>query len=1230
MSSEPNRRFLVVPEAGAEAAVVVSATTTADGARNEAGLQIGQPEKVANDAPFGDIALTLSGTPETHVEGVAVLTREGVVEDARYGWVRDGDDTATDLQFRQSPHVVCRRPDNLAGGIYDGGSDTSRQIRPRLLVLASGDVLMVWMRRIWMPIWARDATALGGGPTDTIYYSVLDHDTDTWSDPVLGPYPVSVTGAGPCISAVDIAQFPDTGEIVMCVATSESMTPGSAEPRIMFVYVSQDDGDTWTLKHRLHFDGNIPDIILTTDGGLTVDDDTPFQDWALERLESDRLCLVGATESNTWSLVSDDRGASWSVTHLQTHSSMSSDFDYAGHGCGAGMARNGIACYVTALRNSGAVGLSSIGLWMTRDGVTFSSRVEIPYTTDIFQSVDVTACMSPDGWIHVYGTEHASKRAILESLNPQDWLWGRRFKTRDPDIADTITSLTPAGGGSVSGPATAFHLGTGSPEGSYAVPETSPDPCVYDGFVGLDAVLYRGQILMAVVRQRDGTQPESDSQPKLEADALMVYRLNAWQPIQERVNNALQSPSGIETIVPAWPAIGRIYNQTWDCYDKPENVGWAKAGAGTVTMVRAGADGGYLSVVGAPCYWTQDVTGNLDIGLAANLRIVMRCVLGGSTSSDAIACRIALRDGVGRTDLSIRFERSGANVKVALYDNVNAAQIGITITLVAADWTEVLFAQHRIAGSTANARAYLFARRYDRANDPDWDAPYDAGAAGVSFLLGAVGGTNYIRWGHLESGEPETLWKGVHLSRSWAKTGDVQADEPCAVVQAGTTYIDDDATSDRSTSGTGEPPLDNGIDNWMRTSRILAEPRNFISRGVHASFRGEAVTRGTWAYATSYAFAAANILRQPVLQEWRGETDNAEAAIVLDAGERGFRPDAVAVFGHNLAGMTFEFNDTDSWSSPTVAFAFGVPGGTVVATRYTHEWYTTTNFSGEGYRITRTSGEPWRPHQFKSDPGGQQHYFCYTASSINNVWRIRDNDENTLFMESNVSDAGFSLKSRGAIFSDRFACMVGHHFDAVDTNKTVVYRYCRIVLWRTRHWDADAAFPRIGRIVLGQTIEISAPDMEWGWRTGYASGATLTQQPTGAAYSRRLRPTQRTWSVDRPLMLPPPESSAVVASPSSQPATQSWASWSDTIRRIEGDGVACALIWDSPWFAGFADEERVQCAVDPLGVVMCHVTALGTLEHAAYVPETLNLAGGATCVPRPVASVRGIDMTETF
>ena len=1232
MPDVENRRFLVVPPPGAEDVVVVScATTGTDAERNEAGLQIGQPERVPTDAPNGDIALTLSGTPETHVEGIAALTREGVVEDARWGWVREGDDPDTDLQFRQSPHVVGRRVDNIDGGIYGGGSDTSRQIRPRLLVLASGDVLMVWMRRIWMPIWARDATTLGGGPTDTIRWSRLDHTTDTWSAPALGPYPVDATGAGPCISAVDIAQFPDTGEIVMCVATSETMTPGSAEPRIMFVYVSQDDGDTWTLKHRLHFDGDIPDIILDTDGDGDVDDDTPFQDWALERLESDRLCLVGCTESNTWSLISDDRGASWSVVHLQTHSSISAGYNYAGHGCGVGMARNGIACYMTALRNSGGGGLSSIGLWMTRDGVSFSARVLIPYATPIFQSVDVTACMSPDGWVHIYGTEHASKRDVEATLNPQDWIWGRRLKTRDPDIADTLADLVPYGP-TASGPATALHLHTGTPDGSYEVPVSVANPCTYAGFVGVDAVLYRGQVLMAVVHQRDESQPETDTQPKLGSDALMVYRLNYWQPAQERVNNALQSPSGVETLVPAWPAIGRIYNAIWDCYDKPESVGWSKTGAGTVTVERAGTEGGYLSVSGAPCYWTRDVTGNLDIGLAANIRLVLRVVDGGSTSTDAIAVRLSLRDGVGRTDVSIRFLRTGANVVVSVYDNVNGAQLGSSIQIHAEDWTEVLYAQHRLSGSTSTARAFLFARRYHRSVDPDWDAPYEtADEDGTTFLLGSIGSTNYLRWGHLESGDPETWWKSVHLSRSWAKTGDDQSNERCAVVRAGTDYIDDDAVNDRSTTGTGEPPLDNGIDNWMRCCRTLAEPRMFMSRGVHASFRGEAVTRGTWSHATTYAYAAANVLRQPVLREYRGETDDVETAIVLDGGGRGFRPDAVAVFGSNVPGMTFEFNSSDSWTTPLVSFAFRTPGVLPSPDRYIHEWYAASGFDSNGYRIVYESGSPWRPHQFKSDAGGAVHYFGRVSSGRMHLFRILDNTENTLIVDVDTATVGFSVKGSGMIMSDRFACMVGHHFDDVNPDPSVTYRYCRIVLDRSKHWGGDdQSFPRIGRIVLGQTIEISAPDFEWGWRTGYKSGAVLTEQPTGAAYTKRLRSIQRTWSVDRPVMMPPPESSAVTASPASQPSTASWAGWYDTIRRIDGDGVACALIWDSPWFVGFTDEERVQCAVDPLGVAMCHVTALGTLEHAAYTPETLNLAGGASCAPRAAASVRQIDMTETF
>ena len=79
------------------------------------------------------------------------------------------------------------------------------------------------------------------------------------------------------ISAVDVAQFPDTAEVAMCVMTSASMTPANTAPRLLFVYVSQDDGTSGCWKHRLHFDGAIPDIVLDADGDGDVDDDTAFQ-----------------------------------------------------------------------------------------------------------------------------------------------------------------------------------------------------------------------------------------------------------------------------------------------------------------------------------------------------------------------------------------------------------------------------------------------------------------------------------------------------------------------------------------------------------------------------------------------------------------------------------------------------------------------------------------------------------------------------------------------------------------------------------------------------------------------------------------------------------------------------------------------------------------------------------------------------------------------------------------
>ena len=74
------RRFLVVPDPAFDNAEVVSVVPVTGETPNEAGRQVAQPTRSTTDTPEGDIAMTLSGSPEVHVEGVARCTRAGVVD----------------------------------------------------------------------------------------------------------------------------------------------------------------------------------------------------------------------------------------------------------------------------------------------------------------------------------------------------------------------------------------------------------------------------------------------------------------------------------------------------------------------------------------------------------------------------------------------------------------------------------------------------------------------------------------------------------------------------------------------------------------------------------------------------------------------------------------------------------------------------------------------------------------------------------------------------------------------------------------------------------------------------------------------------------------------------------------------------------------------------------------------------------------------------------------------
>ena len=58
----------------------------------QAGLVARPPELDATNAPTGDIRPVISGEPEVESKGKITLTHSGVVDTARFGWVRDEDD----------------------------------------------------------------------------------------------------------------------------------------------------------------------------------------------------------------------------------------------------------------------------------------------------------------------------------------------------------------------------------------------------------------------------------------------------------------------------------------------------------------------------------------------------------------------------------------------------------------------------------------------------------------------------------------------------------------------------------------------------------------------------------------------------------------------------------------------------------------------------------------------------------------------------------------------------------------------------------------------------------------------------------------------------------------------------------------------------------------------------------------------------------------------------------
>ena len=1194
-----NTRFLIIPEIELDGDHIVSVTNSSD-EREEAGPITEQPGAPPTGGPpgselmpGGDIKLTLSGVPEgPHRANTVRVTLPATIDEGRFGWLRDGDSA---LQMRQSMRVLGRLPAIVDYNDLSGSYPYS--VRPRALALNNGNLLCAWMTSDNAP----------SNPSMGFAIKMATASADyTWSaitspSPLGRHSPISLQ-----IGGFGMDQYPDTDEIVLC------QVENGVGMRSMYTHVSEDDGATWIERRRLYF---TEDLVLSS-GGFT--DLNAIEDVDIQVLPNGRLVALVLTQSAAWSLVSNDRGRTWAVGALVE------DWRLRGASTGpsASLAtmRNGFVLGVIARED--IVALENTGehfCYGTFDGQTWSSKADF---TPNSGATSASVVMRPDGYPAVYTAIHQTTPAPLY----RDWLAAQEGFVRDLDLNLAVTDFD--------GTRDAFHIIESAPAGALGNAD-------FQGFEGLDTVLWRGQIvLLASVQVMD---------PGFISSSILLYRAFHWQPIQERLDDVNGDPG--------WSAQGHIYNRTWEPYAVAPYFGWVGVGVGTdaVADVTASADdGGYTDFITAAntrYYEDTSLTGTIS-GHGAALRFVVRAFSGGSTIADAIALRLVLSDHPLSIDVSFRLSYAAPNMRLEVFDNHAAVSLGLFVYVRSA--TPSLGNFIEVLATISSGRVLnVYCRQHDPAIDPEFDVPYDNPVLGKT-LTTASGTTDSLQFGNLAVGTGSSHWKTVQLQR-------ITGGDPSLVVQ-NIFFEDTDSAAVSSGVVPSAPSLvDSGLHNDMRTSQLTAVPSQYITGNVRATFRGEATLTGNYGYETAYSYERENLLDGPVAQEWRssedvaGLSDDIEILIDADPGAAPgaenlqYKPTGLAVFGRNWNTMRIQMNDTDSWGAPRVDVLYSTPNDPLSgsADRMTHMWsndaalFTSTVAGRQLVCInTVTANGPWRAHQFRSQETGPWYYLMLidtggSDASNRKIYKILDNDEGKLTLDGDPGADGFSSGVNFDIFSDRFAVELGPRHSVLDT----AYRYIKITIYGVNHRDDDEQFQRVGRFVLGYAHDMSGPMFDWGWSRNESSGSSIATGTNGVRYATRNHSPRRKFQARYRMLRAPLEADEVTGSPLTSwrnpgdswffgggGSPKTWGHVVDILRRLEMDGRRAALVWDGDRAVDIGStSDVVQTAADPMELLMVRVTNVGNMQHIGYEGQDKNLAGGTECKPTPM-----MQQTYTF
>ena len=351
-------------------------------------------------------------------------------------------------------------------------------------------------------------------------------------------------------------------------------------------------------------------------------------------------------------------------------------------------------------------------------------------------------------------------------------------------------------------------------------------------------------------------------------------------------------------------------------------------------------------------------------------------------------------------------------------------------------------------------------------------------------------------------------------------------------------------------------------------------------------------------------------------------------------------------------------------------------------------------WAGHGGEIATNTGGDVAPNWFFQAPSiGQQVAVVPNSNAIGapQLWYGPDLSS----VDNSPSWQGYSYQIDAAsIFSDRFACLLPANAPAMLSTEQLEeadmkrlrnpgegYRYMRLVIHGSMRASKDDGFHRCGRIVIGDVVELSGPDFEWGWSRQEQSGTNLVTTRGGPRYSRVEHAPRRVFNVQHhPLPSASTPSKQVWGgggvedygpnSVTNNPdGARGWGAstpggwtmrprtWNEVVelaRALDISSVGAALVFEgtralSTYQYGLnLFRNATQAESDPESVMMVRMTKIGSIKHETYMSQKVKVQPNSTaqtrndgatpvntymdeqCTPKPVMTISSIELEEEF